>query len=102
MTELSPSLPATSSGGAAANGTPMPDTLSVIETWMDVKSELIDFCSRRIREETATQHRLLHCRNPAELVGVQFDFCLRACSDYLAEAGRVVELTRPVVPKQFW
>ena len=46
----------------------------------------------RIREDVSAQHRILHCRTPAELAEIQADFWRRAVTDYRAHAGRMTEL----------
>lgn len=76
--------------------------ISAAETWMDIGAEVADFYANRLRENVNAQHRLLHCRNPAEFMGIEVDFAVRAFDDYHREAGRLAEMSRRVLPRQLW
>ena len=65
---------------------------AMVDAWLDVGSEIQSFYADRIREDVSAQHRILHCRTPAELAEIQADFWRRAVTDYRAHAGRMTEL----------
>ena len=89
-------------GGAAGGdiAAPMPPLapLPLIELWMDLGSEMLDFAAERVREEVRVQHQILHCRSPAELISLQLAFLQRALDDYNAQAGRLATMTRRMGP----
>ena len=64
----------------------------ILETWLDIGSEVQDFIAERIREDGRTQHRILHRLSPSELVTIQTEFLQKALDDYAAGTGRLVEL----------
>lgn len=64
----------------------------LLEAWLDIGSEFQDFLAERIREDVKTQHRILHCKTPAELHQIQADFLQKAIDDYATETGRMIDL----------
>lgn len=62
------------------------------EAMSDVSSEFLRFVSKRVEEDVATQHRLLHCTSAEELRHIQAEFVQKAIDDYTAETGRMVEM----------
>ena len=64
----------------------------LLETWMDIGSEVQNFIAERIREDVKMQHRVLHCTTPAELHQIQAEFLQKAIEDYVAETGRMIDL----------
>lgn len=77
--------------------------IAMIEAWADLASEWTSFLASRVRQDVDTQHAILHCRTPAELLQIQSDFYQRAIDSYRAEAGRMTvlmeEATRAMVPR---
>lgn len=67
-------------------------TTPVLDAWLDFGSEIQSFYAARIREDAATQHRMLHCKSPAELAEIQACFFRKAVTDYRLHAGRMSEL----------
>jgi hypothetical protein len=68
----------------------------LLETWLDIGSEFQDFLAERIREDVKTQHRILHCTNPADLHKIQAEFVQKAIEDYSAETGRMLEIGKRI------
>ncbi|EPX79604.1 phasin family protein [Salipiger mucosus] len=62
------------------------------DVWLDLLNENQSFFAARIGAEVAAQHRLLHCRSPAEFFGIQAEFFQQAVTDYRAHAGRLMDL----------
>ncbi|MCT4371476.1 phasin family protein [Yangia mangrovi] len=67
-------------------------TTAIVETMLDIGAELQSFTAERVREDVATQHRMLHCKTPGELIHIQSAFFQKASEDYRAHWGRLAEL----------
>lgn len=65
-----------------------------VEKMSDLSAEWVRFTSERFQQDVALQHKLLHCRTPAELQAVQSEFFQAAIDRYTEEAGRMVALTQ--------
>ncbi len=88
-------VPAT---GQESERAPIFASLPILELWMDFGSEVLDFVAERVREEVRTQHRVLHCRTPAQFFDVHLEFAQKAFDDYLAEAARLSRMGGPADP----
>ena len=64
-----------------------------IERMSDVTAEWLDFVTDRIKEDVATQHQILHCKDVADLQKIQIAFFQRAVEQYQAETGKLVEMS---------
>ena len=71
------------------------------ETLSDMGSEVLSFVADRIKEDVKTQHKMLHCRDMAELQKIQTEFVQTAIDQYTAETGKLVEMSQELmtVPK---
>lgn len=67
-------------------------TTAWLDAVLDMGSESQEFYARRIHEDVEAQHRLLHCRHPAEVFAIQAEFFQKALTDYRAHTGRMMEL----------
>ncbi|APZ52037.1 phasin family protein [Salipiger abyssi] len=67
---------------------------AMLDAWLDYGDEMQSFYADRIREDVATQHQLLHCKSPVEMLQIQAGFFRKAVADYRMHAGRVSELTQ--------
>ncbi|MDO6584503.1 phasin family protein [Salipiger sp. 1_MG-2023] len=65
---------------------------TTLETVLDIGTEVQRFCTDRFRADCVTHQRLLHCRTPADLMGVQACFMRRAVADYRAHTAKMVKL----------
>ncbi|WP_343502952.1 phasin family protein [Alloyangia pacifica] len=65
---------------------------ALVDTMLDIGAELQSFTAERVREDVATQHRMLHCKTPGELIHIQSAFFQKASEDYRAHWGRLAEL----------
>ncbi|WP_353473285.1 phasin family protein [Salipiger sp. H15] len=65
---------------------------ALVDTMLDIGAELQSFTAERVREDVATQHRILHCKTPADLIHIQSAFFQKASEDYRAHWGRLAEL----------
>jgi hypothetical protein len=65
-----------------------------MEAFSDLGAEVANFVADRIREDVKTQHKILHCKDVAELQHIQAQFVQKAIEDYQTETGRLVEMTR--------
>lgn len=66
--------------------------LAWAEGLSDLGSEVLSFVADRIKEDVKTQHRILHCRNVAELQHIQAEFVQTAIDQYTAETGKLVKM----------
>lgn len=64
--------------------------------WMerisDLSAEMFSFAAERFQQDVALQHRMLHCKSPAELQEIQSEFLQTAINRYTEETGRMMEL----------
>ncbi|MBE9636167.1 phasin family protein [Salipiger pacificus] len=65
---------------------------ALVDTMLDIGAELQSFTADRVRADVATQHKMLHCKSPAELIHIQSAFFQKASEDYRAHWGRLAEL----------
>ncbi|WP_157577869.1 hypothetical protein [Roseivivax halodurans] len=70
--------------------------MTLLETWMDVFSEVQSFLAERIRADVATQHALLHCTNPVDAQVIGLRHLHKLAEDYHRGAGRVTSLLHAV------
>ncbi len=63
-----------------------------VERMSDISAEMFGFMAERFKKDVELQHRLLHCKTPAELQKVQIDFFQTAIDRYTEETGRMMEL----------
>ena len=64
--------------------------------WMeglsDLGNEAVQFVAERIAEDVKTQHAILNCKSPAELVAIQRAFLQKALDQYVAEGGKLARM----------
>ncbi|ANT61478.1 hypothetical protein AYJ57_06540 [Salipiger sp. CCB-MM3] len=65
---------------------------AIVDTMLDIGAEMQSFTAERVREDVSTQHAMLHCKTPAELMHIQSAFYQKASEDYRAHWGRLAEL----------
>ena len=70
---------------------------ALMEGAADIGAEVVQFVAARIAEDVQTQHEIIHCRNPADLVHIQMRFLQRAFEQYSAETGKLVNLGNEVL-----
>lgn len=70
--------------------------MDLLETWMDISSEIATFTANRLHEDVSQLHEIWHCRSPLEFQKIQMRFIQKAVEDYHEEAGRLVEMGRSV------
>lgn len=63
-----------------------------LETVSDMGAEVMSFLAERVKQDVDTQHKILHCKNPAELQELQGHFVKKAMEQYHAETGKLVEM----------
>ena len=71
-----------------------------IEALSDMGSEVMSFVADRIKEDVKTQHEILHCEDLAELQEIQSRFMQKAIDQYVAETGKLVEMSHQLFPTQ--
>ena len=64
-----------------------------IESLSDLSAEMVSFVAERIKEDVKTQHKVLHCKNMAELQHVQSEFLQKAMDQYQAETGKLMDMS---------
>ncbi len=79
-----------------------PDTIgkvymAMLEGAGDLGSEVVQFVAERIAEDVRTQHEIIECRNPTELVHIQHRFLQKAFDQYSAETGKLVKMSKDLV-----
>jgi hypothetical protein len=67
-----------------------------LEALSDMGSEVMTFVAARIEEDVKAQHRMLHCRDAAELQKIQAEFIQKAINQYADESGKLAEMSRNV------
>lgn len=67
--------------------------VAMLEGAGDFSSEVIQFVAQRIAEDVKTQHEIMECTNPADLVQIQQRFLQKAFDQYTAETGKLVKLS---------
>ena len=67
-----------------------------LEGMSDLGSEVLSFVADRIKEDVKTQHKMLHCKNVAELQHIQAEFMQTAIDQYTAETGKLVQMGQDV------
>lgn len=71
-------------------------------TWAEalgeLGSEVLSFVADRVRQDVEAQRRILGCKDVQELQEVQAEFIHDAIEQYTAETGKIVELSRKLVP----
>lgn len=81
------------------------DTMTWMGTdWMermtDLGNEFLQFLAERIQKDVELQHRLLHCKDVAELHKTQAEFMQTAIDRYTEETGRLIEMsTKAFMPR---
>lgn len=71
------------------------------EGMSDMGSEVLSFVADRIKEDVATQHKLLHCKNVADFQKVQAEFMQKAIDQYTAETGKLVQMSQDLFPSAY-
>jgi len=66
--------------------------LTWAESLSDLGSEVLTFVADRIQEDVKTQHKMLHCKNVADLQHIQAEFVQTAIDQYTAETGKLVKM----------
>lgn len=72
--------------------------LAWAEGMSDMGSEVLSFVADRIKEDVATQHKLLHCKNVADFQHIQAEFIQKAIDQYTAETGKLVQMSHELFP----
>ncbi|MEX0310718.1 MAG: phasin family protein [Tateyamaria sp.] len=72
--------------------------LAWAEGMSDMGSEVLSFIADRIKEDVATQHKLLHCKNVADFQHIQAEFVQKAIDQYTAETGKLVQMSQDLFP----
>lgn len=67
--------------------------VAMLEGAGDFSSEVIQFVAERIAEDVKTQHEIMECKTPAELVHIQQRFLQKAFDQYTDETGKLVKLS---------
>ncbi|MCU9848924.1 phasin family protein [Defluviimonas sp. WL0024] len=68
-----------------------------LEGMGDLGREAAQFVAERIAEDVKTQHAILHCRNPADLLRIQREFLQKALDQYVAEGGKLVRMSNEIL-----
>lgn len=63
-----------------------------VEALSDMSAEVAGFVADRIKEDVKTQHKILHCKNAADLQHIQSEFMQKAMDQYTAETGKLVKM----------
>ena len=63
-----------------------------MEAVSDMGAEVVSFVADRIQEDVKAQHKMLHCKDMAELQHIQAEFFQKALDQYQAETGKLVEM----------
>ncbi|MGB3316519.1 MAG: phasin family protein [Albidovulum sp.] len=76
---------------------PRPGDLSpvysaLLEGAVDIGAEVVQFVAARIAEDVYTQHEIMHCKTPTDLVHIQMRFLQKAFEQYSAETGKLITL----------
>jgi hypothetical protein len=75
----------------------------VSAVWADAAAELgaeaMRFLAARIEADVGLRHRLLQAKSLEELRHVQAEFVQRGIDDYVAETGRLVEMSEELSRK---
>ena len=69
-----------------------------LEKMADMNSEVVNFVADRIREDTKTQHELLHCKTAADIQKVQQAFLEKAYTQYSEETGKLLKMGMDMMP----
>lgn len=62
------------------------------EAMGDIGAEVMTFMADRIKQDVDTQHKIMHCKSPADLQHIQAEFMQKAMDQYQAETGKLVEM----------
>ncbi|WP_417673497.1 phasin family protein [Pseudodonghicola sp.] len=65
----------------------------LVERLSDMGSEVLDFVTKRVKEDVELQHKLLHCRDLNEMQHLQGEFLQRAINSYTDETGKMFEMS---------
>ncbi len=71
--------------------------VAMLEGAGDFGNEVIQFVAERIAEDVKTQHEIMECKNPADLVHIQQRFLQKAFDQYSAETGKLVKLSNEML-----
>jgi hypothetical protein len=69
-----------------------------MEQMRGLGEEAFRFLCKRVKEDVALQHSLLHCRDLEELQRLQAEFIQNAIDQYAEETGRMIALGAVTVP----
>lgn len=70
---------------------------ALLEGIGEISAELAQFLSDRIAEDMRTQHEILNCANPADLMHIQMRFLQKAFDQYSAETGKIIGIGNTVL-----
>lgn len=62
------------------------------KVWADIMTESTRFVSDRLQQDVETQHAMLRCKTPADVVQLQSAFFQKAIEQYTDEAKRLFEI----------
>lgn len=71
--------------------------VAMLEGAGDFSSEVIQFVAERIAEDVKTQHEIMECKTPADLVQIQQRFLQKAFDQYAAETGKLVKMSNEML-----
>lgn len=69
-----------------------------IEAMAELNSEVVSFVAERIKEDVKTQHKILHCKNAAEVREAQLEFLEKAYAQYTEETGKLIKMSIDALP----
>lgn len=81
---------------AAGPGSAAGMYMSWMEGLSELGSEAAQFIAERIAEDVKTQHEILHCKNPLEIVAIQRRFLQKALDQYLTQGGKLAEMSNEI------
>lgn len=70
---------------------------ALLEGMGEISAELAQFLSDRIAEDIRTQHEIMSCSNPADLVHIQMRFLQKAFDQYSAETGKIIGIGNAIL-----
>lgn len=63
------------------------------EAFSEMSAEFVSFLAERMKEDVKTQHKVLHCKDIAELQHIQAEFVQNAINQYQDETGKLIEMS---------
>ena len=95
--DSNPAMTAMSEMQKAGLGSMMWMNTTMMESFADLGSEVLQFIADRIAEDVKTQHQCLHCKDISELQKIQSGFIQKAIEQYTAETGKLVQMSNDMM-----